>query len=79
MTARLGQVGLPVIVSDVLPVPPSAGEVGRRIARYGLADVLDWLGEELGPAPETETHVVWIDGTLHVSPVAFDQLKRLTP
>lgn len=49
---------LPVHVSQALPIPPSAGEVGRRIVRHGLADVLDWIGEPVGPPPDAEGHVV---------------------
>jgi hypothetical protein len=29
-----------------------AGIVARRIVRHGMADVLKWLGEPLGPAPD---------------------------
>ena len=28
------------------------GECGRRIVRHGLADVLEWLGEDVGGTPE---------------------------
>lgn len=31
--------------------PPTPGEDGRRIVRHGMADVLAWLGEPVGPAP----------------------------
>jgi hypothetical protein len=47
--------GLEIIVSDLLPIDPSPGEIGRRIVRHGLADILEWLGEEVGPKPEDKT------------------------
>jgi hypothetical protein len=53
--------GAPVIVSDLLPFRPSAGEDGRRIVRHGLRDVLRWLGEEVGPQPGEPTHAVWVE------------------
>jgi len=31
-----------------------AGEEGRYLVRRGLADVLAWLGEDVGPPPERE-------------------------
>lgn len=31
--------------------PPTPGEDGRRIVRHGMADVLAWLGEPVGPRP----------------------------
>ncbi len=47
-----------VTVSKHLPLHPSAGEVARRIVRHGLADVLAWLGEKIGPRPEDLTHAI---------------------
>lgn len=49
--------GTPVLVSDALPYLPSPGEDGRRTVRHGLAEVLRWLGEEVGPAPGEGQHV----------------------
>lgn len=56
MTPDFG--GWPVIVSSALPIAPSPGEQARRIVRHGLADVLAWLGEDVGPEPDALTHVV---------------------
>jgi hypothetical protein len=68
--------GLPVIVSDVLPMRPTPGQAARRIVRHGLADWLDWLGEDLGPAPDAELHALLVDNALHVSAAVFGRLRR---
>lgn len=70
--------GWPVVISDVLPIPPTHTEQARRIVRHGLADVLDWLGEDIGPAPDAQLHVMLIDGTMHVSPEAYEHLTAAT-
>ena len=57
-----GFAGLRVIESDALPIAPSPGAVGRRIVRHGMADVLRWLGEDVGPRPEDETHALLLGG-----------------
>lgn len=44
--------GYSVIVSDLLPMGPNWGEQAERIVRHGLADVLAWLGEDVGPEPD---------------------------
>jgi len=51
--------GVPIVVSDALPLPPSHREVARRLVRHGLADVLDWLGERVGPEPDAPTHALY--------------------
>lgn len=48
--------GLDVVVVNNLPLIPSDAENARRIVRHGLADVLRWLGEQVGPKPFEETH-----------------------
>lgn len=58
---------LPVHVSAHLPVTPSDAEDARRIVRHGLAGVLDWLGEDVGPRPGDPIHVVELGGALWVS------------
>lgn len=50
--------GTPLIVSPALPIPPSDGEWARRFVRHGMADVLAWLGEEVGPKPTDQTHCI---------------------
>lgn len=73
-----------VLVSRLLPVAPSVGEVARRLVRHGLADVLEWLGDPVGPKPDDQTHaVVGFDGSrsggavLMVSQELHDQLLPL--
>jgi hypothetical protein len=59
--------GIPVIESTLLPMPPSDGAVARRLVRHGLADVLRWLGEDVGPAPDAQTEVLMVGNTVHAS------------
>lgn len=72
-----------VVVSKALPLHPGPGEVARRIVRHGLAHVLEWLGEQVGPRPEDLTHAVaGVDpagpgtGVLFVSPEYHQQLRQ---
>lgn len=61
-----------VVVSPMLPIPPSVGEVARRTVRHGLADVLAWLGEPVGPKPGDQTHAFYgFAGATSDSPVLF--------
>jgi hypothetical protein len=66
-----------VIVSDALPTYPSHREDARRIVRHGYADVLAWLGEEVGPKPGAPTHVYRTARSLIVSPEAYERIKTL--
>lgn len=50
--------GLEVQVSPLLPIVPSDGENARRIVRHGMADILRWLGEGVGPKPDERTEAV---------------------
>lgn len=43
--------GIPVIFSPLCLRSPTLAEEARQIVRHGLADVLTWLGEDVGPAP----------------------------
>ena len=64
MTAITSFGGYPVVESNLLPTTPSNAEDARRIVRHGLADVLERLGEEVGPKPGALTHLVVAgDGT----------------
>ena len=47
-----------LLVSDQLPIHPSPGEQARRLVRRGMADVLEWLGEDVGPGPHDATHAI---------------------
>lgn len=44
--------GLRVVVSPLATRKPTPGEWARRFVRHGMADVLDWLGEDVGPHPD---------------------------
>lgn len=77
--------GVPLLISPALPMRPSPGEVGRRIARHVMADVLEWLGEPVGPKPDELTHWVmgfdpaggndWVPSwTVFVSAEAYERL-----
>ncbi|MFQ6170396.1 hypothetical protein ACK8HX_02215 [Oryzobacter sp. R7] len=59
--------GLTVIVSRELPLAPSPGEVARRIVRHGMAEILAWLGEDVGPRPDDVTHALRAGHNLLVS------------
>ena len=55
--------GLRVVATEYLPpVSPlvQAREDARRIVRHGLADVLAWLGEDVGPEPGDPVQRAWI-------------------
>lgn len=54
--------GITVVVSAALPVDPSPGQVVKRMVRHGLADVLEWLGEPVGPRPHDKTHAFLMAG-----------------
>lgn len=56
-----------VVTTDILPISPSDGANARRMVRHLMADVLEWLGEDVGPEPFEETHVLQLGSTLFVS------------
>jgi len=58
---------MPVVVSNALPMDPSTREWARHYVRHGMADILAWLGEEVGPEPDAQTHAVSAGGVLYVS------------
>lgn len=66
--------GVPVVVSPMLPIVPSPGTDARRLVRHGMADVLAWLGEDVGPKPGEVTHALVAGGSLWVSQEAYDAL-----
>lgn len=78
--------GMAVMVSPLLPLPVSPREEARRIVRHGYAEVLEWLGEEVGPKPGDQVHVVLgVDpanpllpqsGVAFVSPAAWEWLEH---
>jgi hypothetical protein len=68
--------GIPVIESPALPIKPSPGVWARRYVRHGLADVLTWLGEDVGPEPDAETHALLIGNTLHASAAMVGKMRQ---
>jgi hypothetical protein len=66
-----------VVETPWLPSPPSDRELARRIVRHGLADVLTWLGEDVGPKPTDQTHVIRTPDALFVSSQVYEQLRTL--
>ena len=67
--------GLDVVVSWALPRTPTDAENIVRSVRHGLADVLAWLGEDVGPKPGEQAHVLMVGRQLFVSQELFDKLK----
>ncbi len=53
----IGNAAINVVVSDQLPTLPTPGGDARRIVRHGLADVLTWLGVDVGPKPGEPIHM----------------------
>lgn len=71
--------GLPVTISQHLPINPSDEDNIVRSVRHGLADVLAWLGEDVGPKPGDSCHAIRTPDRIHVSKAFFDEMKRLMP
>lgn len=67
--------GIPVVVSDALPIPSSPGADARRFIRHGLADWLEWLGEDVGPKPGAPTTALMIGGTLHTTAAIVGEMR----
>ena len=65
---------LPMVISAALPIPPTDTDNIIRTVRHGLADVLEWLGEEVGPEPGECSHFAYALGTLFVSQEMHDKL-----
>lgn len=63
-----------VISSPFLPLPPTPAEDVVRIVRHGLSDVLEWLGEPVGPKPGEATHALIAGEALMVSQEVYDRL-----
>lgn len=62
-------------VSNLLPIAPTAEQDVIRTVRHGLADVLEWLGEEVGPKPGEHIHVIKAGSQLLVSQAFADGLR----
>jgi hypothetical protein len=68
--------GMPVRISPQLPIEPSDEDNIVRSVRHGLADVLAWLGEDVGPKPGDPCHAISTPHALYVSQECFDELKK---
>jgi hypothetical protein len=63
-----------MFVSQLLPISPTLEtDVVRRV-RHGLADVLEWLGEEVGPKPGDKIHAIMAGTQLIVSQEFADKV-----
>ncbi len=62
-----------MFVSQLLPITPTIEVDVTRIVRHGLADVLEWLGEEVGPKPGEQIHVMLAGSQLIVSQAFMDK------
>lgn len=70
--------GLQVVVSEHATTAPDAGEIGRRIVRHGMAEILEWLGEDVGPAIEEPVPASFIigDSIAFMHPSIANQIRR---
>lgn len=68
--------GTRVVVTPYLPVEPTFAEQIRRRVRHGLADVLAWLGEEVGPEPTSPIGAITTPDAIYVSQEVYDLMKR---
>lgn len=65
---------LSLVVSPALPIRPTLAEDAVRMVRHGLSDVLNWLGEDVGPKPGAATHIITAGSTVFVSKELHEQL-----
>ena len=71
------ETGLPIKISPQLPIIPSDADNIVRAVRHGLADVLAWLGEDVGPKPGAPCHAISTPEAIYVSQECFGELKKL--
>lgn len=72
---RIRMDGLRVIVHPWLPEEPTLQQDIVRMVRHGLADILEALGEDVGPAPGEPIHAYIHAGALFVSRELYDQIR----
>ena len=68
--------GYRIIVSPYLPLTPSDTDNAVRIVRHGMKDVLEWLGEKVGPKPYEEFDFLVSRDTIFVSEKAYLAMKE---
>lgn len=71
--------GIPVVACEWLPydtVPDHCADA-RRLVRHGMADVLEWLGQDVGPEPGeiTTTRAMTISGVLFIGDDDLELLR----
>lgn len=75
--------GLDIVVSDLLPMPPSPGEEARRIVRHGFAAARRITGRAalfpdaagaVGPLPGDQTHAFVGQGKAFLSKQVWERL-----
>ena len=54
-----------------LPREPTLQQDVIRMVRWGMADILEALGEEPGPKPGEPIHAMWAEHTLSGEPIMF--------
>lgn len=66
-----------VLVSPILPIEPSPGEVARRIVRHGFhaAGLLPDVDQPVGPKPGDRIRALEIHGALYVDAALGEELK----
>lgn len=52
--------GMKVIVNNNAFASPSPGEWARRYVRHGMAEILEWLDEPVGPKPDEPVPAAFI-------------------
>jgi hypothetical protein len=69
--------GLDVVVTRMLPQPPSPGEDARRIVRHGFADAGLWptAAGDVGPRPGEPTRAIRIGRQLLVDGDLAEQIR----
>lgn len=69
------QLGVKVVVSNVLPILPTPRQDATRIVRHGLADWVAYIGEQVGPKPGEPIHALMIGGTMHASRAFYGRIQ----
>lgn len=64
-----------IVVHPFLPIVPTLEEDVVRMVRHGLADILECLGEEVGPKPGDAVHVIHMGTHVFVSQEVRDRLQ----
>lgn len=66
-----------MFISQLLPITPTLETDVIRSVRHGLSDVLEWLGEEVGPKPGEKIHAIVAGNQLIVSQEFMDMAAAI--